>query len=239
VNLYSEGKGIAQIAAGQIHALNRVHPMITVATVPPWQRLGPCGMIATIKIISYAVPESALQEACALGRNAIEMRSAVVRRAALIQSLPGQGNGDKGRDAIDERLTRLGVALTENTIVPHETGAMAKALAASDAEALFILTGSATSDLRDTAPEAVRQAGGEVAHYGMPVDPGNLLFFGQLRGKPVIGLPGCARSLALNGADWVMERILCGVPVTPDDIAAMGVGGLLKEIPVRGRLRDG
>jgi molybdenum cofactor cytidylyltransferase len=73
----------------------------------------------------------------------------------------------------------------------------------------------------------------------MPVDPGNLLFFGQLRGKPVIGLPGCARSLALNGADWVMERILCGVPVTPDDIAAMGVGGLLKEIPVRGRLRDG
>ena len=55
----------------------------------------------------------------------------------------------------------------------------------------------------------------------------------------MIGLPGCARSPALNGADWVLERILCGVPVTPADITGMGVGGLLKEIPQRGRLREG
>ncbi|WP_335339555.1 hypothetical protein [Falsihalocynthiibacter arcticus] len=67
----------------------------------------------------------------------------------------------------------------------------------------------------------------------MPVDPGNLLFFGSLDGKPVIGLPGCARSPALNGADWVMERLLCGVAVTQQDISHMGVGGLLKEIVTR------
>ena len=72
----------------------------------------------------------------------------------------------------------------------------------------------------------------------MPVDPGNLLFLGELGGRPVIGLPGCARSPALNGADWVMERVLCGVPVGPAEIAAMGVGGLLKDIPQRGRMRD-
>ena len=102
----------------------------------------------------------------------------------------------------------------------------------------MILTGSATSDERDVAPEAVRQAGGEVIHYGMPVDPGNLLFFGRLGERPVIGLPGCARAPAMNGADWVLERLLCSVPVTPGDIARMGVGGLLKEIPVRGRLRE-
>ncbi len=84
----------------------------------------------------------------------------------------------------------------------------------------------------------MRQAGGEVTHFGMPVDPGNLLFFGHLRGRPVIGLPGCAKSPAMNGADWVLERLLCAVPVTPRDIAGMGVGGLLKEIPQRGRLRD-
>ena len=72
----------------------------------------------------------------------------------------------------------------------------------------------------------------------MPVDPGNLLFLGSLKGTPVIGLPGCVRSPALNGADWVMERLICGVPVTARDIAEMGVGGLLKEIPTRGRLRE-
>jgi molybdenum cofactor cytidylyltransferase len=54
----------------------------------------------------------------------------------------------------------------------------------------------------------------------------------------VIGLPGCARSPALNGADWVLERLACGIGVTDEDIAAMGVGGLLKEIPIRPQPRD-
>jgi molybdenum cofactor cytidylyltransferase len=64
------------------------------------------------------------------------------------------------------------------------------------------------------------------------------LFLGALGSKPVIGLPGCARSPALNGADWILERVICGIPVGADDIAAMGVGGLLKEIPTRPRPRN-
>jgi molybdenum cofactor cytidylyltransferase len=109
---------------------------------------------------------------------------------------------------------------------------------AADADLILILTASATSDPGDVAPAALRRAGGMVERFGMPVDPGNLLFLGQLGRTPVIGLPGCARSPALNGADWVMERVICGVPIGGADIAAMGVGGLLKEIPQRGRLRE-
>ena len=74
--------------------------------------------------------------------------------------------------------------------------------------------------------------------FGMPVDPGNLLFHGRLDDRPVIGLPGCARSPALNGADWILERYACGLMISDDDIAAMGVGGLLKEIPLRPQLRE-
>jgi molybdenum cofactor cytidylyltransferase len=98
---------------------------------------------------------------------------------------------------------------------------------------VLILTGSATSDPNDVAPSALRLAGGQVQRFGMPVDPGNLLFLGQLGSRPVIGLPGCARSPALNGADWVLSRVACGLEVSGDDIAGMGVGGLLKEIPTR------
>ena len=47
--------------------------------------------------------------------------------------------------------------------------------------------------------------------FGMPVDPGNLLFLGEHAGRPVVGLPGCARSPALNGADWVLERLAAGI----------------------------
>ena len=110
---------------------------------------------------------------------------------------------------------------------------LADAIAGTRAELVLILTGSATSDSCDVAPEAVRAAGGEVARFGMPVDPGNLLFLGSQAGRPVIGLPGCARSPALNGADWVLERTVCGIVLDDVDFAAMGIGGLLKESPVR------
>ncbi len=87
-------------------------------------------------------------------------------------------------------------------------------------------------------PRRCARRAGHVTRFGMPVDPGNLLFLGHQGGRPVIGLPGCARSPALNGADWVLERIACGLDVTDADIAAMGVGGLLKESPARPFPRD-
>ncbi len=239
VNLHAESPGVVEVLADRIHALNALHPMITVATVPPWQRMATGGMVATVKIISYAVPETALEAACLAGQGALRLRPVACRSAQLIQtSVDGGESGDKGQAVTKERLDRLGVEIGPQQVVPHRTAPLAQAIAATDAEAILILTGSATSDLHDVAPQALRDAGGTVIHFGMPVDPGNLLFLGELEGRPVVGLPGCARSPALNGADWVLERLLCGVSVSPQDIAAMGVGGLLKEIPARGRLRE-
>jgi len=105
---------------------------------------------------------------------------------------------------------------------------------------VLVLTASATSDPRDTGPEALRRAGGSVTRVGMPVDPGNLLFYGRLGdGRPLIGLPGCARSPARNGADRVLERLAAGLDLTSGEVGAMGVGGLLKEVPGRRQPREG
>ena len=107
-----------------------------------------------------------------------------------------------------------------------------------DQDLVLILTETATSDIRDVAPSAVVSAGGRIERFGMPVDPGNLLFVGTLDRRAIIGLPGCARSPALNGTDWVLSRIACGINVRNEDIAGMGVGGLLKEIPSRPQPRN-
>ena len=88
-------------------------------------------------------------------------------------------------------------------------------------------------DRRDVIPAAVEQAGGRIEHFGMPVDPGNMLLLGRLGDTPVLGLPGCARSPKVNGFDWVLERLCAGVPVGREDIMRMGAGGLLAEIPSR------
>lgn len=238
VNLYSEVTGIAGIDAEKVNALNALDPMLTLATVPRWQRLGQGGMVATVKVIAYAVPEAVLAQACSLAAGALRMQPVTYRTARLIQTVVAGDDGARGHKAIFDRCGRLGMSC-HKTVVPHGEAAIAAALTAAEEDLLLILTGSATSDIADTAPQAVRRAGGTVAHFGMPVDPGNLLFLGAVGDRPVIGLPGCARSPALNGADWVLERVACGLAVTGADIARMGVGGLLKEIPERGRLREG
>jgi molybdenum cofactor cytidylyltransferase len=67
----------------------------------------------------------------------------------------------------------------------------------------------------------------------MPVDPGNLICIGRIEDIPAMVLPGCAKSPKLNGIDWVLQRQFAGLAVTPADVMAMGVGGLLKEIETR------
>jgi len=82
-------------------------------------------------------------------------------------------------------------------------------------------------------PAAIELAGGAVEHLGMPVDPGNLLLVGRRGATPIVGVPGCARSLRRSGFDAVLERLAAGLPVGRAEISAMGVGGLLVEIPAR------
>jgi molybdenum cofactor cytidylyltransferase len=87
-------------------------------------------------------------------------------------------------------------------------------------------------------PSGIEQAGGVVTHFGMPVDPGNLLLAGTLDGKPVLGLPGCAKSPKYNGFDMVLERLAARLPVGRAEIVRMGAGGLLAEIATRPQPRD-
>ncbi|QYZ71364.1 molybdopterin-binding protein [Neotabrizicola shimadae] len=241
VNLNAVGPGIVEVDPVRVHALNRVDPAITLATLAPFARVTAGALVGTVKIIAYAVAGAAVERACLGLAGALRVRPVVMGAAGLVLTeVPGQDPklAAKGRRAVEGRLKVLGMRLAGVETVAHDEGAIAAALGRAPGEMVLVLTGSATSDLHDTAPEGVRRAGGRVERFGMPVDPGNLLFLGHLGARPVVGLPGCARSPALNGADWVLERLACGLEVTGEDIAAMGVGGLLKEIRVRPQPRE-
>ena len=238
VNLVADAPGVVQIDAAKVTAVNLVDPMITLATVAPLHQVQTGAMIATIKIISYGVRDEALQAAQKAARGALTLAQPQYETASLIVSDTAEGLGHSGVDAIRARLTGLGIRLRQTLSCPHEEPALAEAIAASTGDLVLVLTSSATSDAQDTAPQALLQIGGRVERFGIPVDPGNLLFLGWLRDKPVIGLPNSARSPVLHGADWVLARVVCGLPPSATEFAAMGVGGLLKEIPTRPQPRQ-
>ena len=239
VNILAAKAGVAVLDVGKLEKLNRIDPMLTIATVPPYQQMQAGGMIATVKIISYGVEARLIDLAIQDAEDAISLAPPVFETAGLILTQDSFFEDDKGAAAVRARVEALGLMLEQVSVVPHDQAQLTRAIGDTAGDMLMILTETATSDINDTAPAALRAAGGHVHRFGMPVDPGNLLFVGALGDRPVIGLPGCARSPALNGADWVLSRIACGIEVTDAEISGMGVGGLLKEIPTRPQPRRG
>ena len=244
-NLYAETSGLFVVERGAVDALNRLDPGLTVATLADYAPVETGRMLATVKIIPFAVP-GAVVEAAGRYRGAPALRVAPwkpLRVGLAATVLPGLKPSvmDKTRRILDERLKPAGAFVIDEVRVPHDAAHLAHALAmlaTQGAELLVAFGASAITDATDVIPAAIRQAGGDVRHFGMPVDPGNLLLLGELGGRPVLGAPGCARSPAENGFDWVLHRLLAGLDVTPADITGMGVGGLLMEIVSRPQPRE-
>ncbi len=242
VNLHAEAKGVLVFDRERIDRLNLVDEAITLGTLPPFAVVEPRQMVATIKIIPFAAPEEAVKHCVkvAIDEGPL-LRVAPFRplSVGLIQTrLPGLKESilDKTREVTEARLAALGCRLAFEERCAHESPALAAMIgdgAARGVDMLLIHGASAILDRRDVIPSAIEKAGGTVDHFGMPVDPGNLLLLGHVGERVVLGLPGCARSPKVNGFDWVLERIVSGLTVGPAEIMRMGSGGLLAEIPSR------
>lgn len=245
VNLHAGEAGVFLVDKAVIDAINRVDPAVTIATLEPFATVEAGQMVATVKIIPFAVAEDlvARAEAACGEREAFSVRPFQPRRVGMIQTvLPGVKASvlDKTARITGDRLARSASRLTGEERPPHEEVRVAEAIRVQIAgnDMVLVFGASAVCDEDDVIPAAIRRAGGTVARVGMPVDPGNLLVIGELDGKPVLGAPGCARSPKLNGFDWVLDRLVAGLEVSSEEIGGMGVGGLLMEIPTRPQPRE-
>ncbi|MDE2465203.1 MAG: molybdopterin-binding/glycosyltransferase family 2 protein [Alphaproteobacteria bacterium] len=244
-NLYAEAAGLVTIDAALVDAVNAVHEAITLATLPSFTRVTARQMLATIKIIPFAVPRGALDTALAvLQRPPVRLARFCQQRVALITTCLETTKPsilDKTRGAVEDRLRALGSTLVLERRVDHAPAPIVPAIheaMAAGCDLILLFGASAITDRRDVIPAAIQDAGGHILHFGMPVDPGNLLLLAKLGSTTLIGLPGCARSPKLNGFDFVLWRHLAGLSLTARDLMGMGVGGLLSEIPLRPQPRD-
>ena len=241
-NLFAQSAGVLVVDRQGVDALNDVDPAITFATLNAYAPVVAGKMIATVKIIPFAVAGEARDRAVAAARAAtpiIRVAPFRVRKVGIISTvLPGLADKviEKTLKVTADRLGPAGAVIVAEKRVPHDTKALAKALdqvLEAGAELVVVFGASAIADRRDVIPAAVEAIGGRIEHFGMPVDPGNLMLVASANGHPVIGAPGCARSPKENGFDWILTRLLAGLPVTRTDITGLGVGGLLMEIVTR------
>lgn len=251
-NLVAEAPGLLVLDRDRIDRINAIDESITIATLPAYDPVEERQMAATIKVIPFATSSTALDNTVSVAQERPEPLARIApfveSRVALIQTrIAGMKESilDKTAAVTRDRVASMGSILISERRCSHDESSLAPELRAAMAEApdiILIAGASAIVDRRDTLPVAIEACGGRVIHFGMPVDPGNLLLMAEWesggRIVPILGLPGCARSPKPNGFDWVLQRLIARLPVNRSDVMAMGVGGLLKEIPSRPQPRD-
>lgn len=238
-NLFAQADGVVAVDRAGVDAFNALDEALTLATLPDLKPVKAGDMVATVKIIPFAVDEGLMTRAQEQAVPLLTVHPFVRRQVAVISTLlPGLTAKvvEKTLRVTAARLASAGAVVAQDLRIAHETDALRDAIAAAvaaGADLVIIFGASAITDRRDVIPAALEAAGGVVDRLGMPVDPGNLTLLGRLGPVPVIGAPGCARSAKENGFDWMLMRILAGLEVTAQDVAALGVGGLLMEIVTR------
>ncbi|MBN9599998.1 MAG: molybdopterin-binding/glycosyltransferase family 2 protein [Afipia sp.] len=239
-NLFASQAGVLLVDRTTVDRLNRIDEAITFATLPAFKAVVEGEMIGTVKLIPFGVEARLRDQAvAAVRRGKLRVAPFKVKKVGVVSTmLPGLAPKviDKTVRVTQERLAPANAAIIAERRIRHDQAALSAAireLLALGAELVLVFGASAIADRRDVIPAALEDVGGHIEHFGMPVDPGNLILIGNVDKVPVIGAPGCARSPKENGFDWVLMRLLAGLKVKRTDITGMGVGGLLMEIVSR------
>lgn len=236
-NLFAEHDGLLVVDHERLEQLNFITEELTLATLPSHTVVTARQMIATVKVIPFSAPEEAIAacESVASGAPLVRIVPFRERKVGLVQTRMAATKEsvlDKTTKVLEQRLERLGSRLVAERRCAHDSREVTEAIKSlldSGIELVLIAGASAIVDRRDVVPAGIEAAGGEIVHFGMPVDPGNLLLLAREGEIPIIGLPGCARSPKMSGFDFVLQRIAADLEVDARDIMRMGGHGLLKE----------
>lgn len=242
-NLYARQAGLVIVQEAAVTDANLINEALTVATLQPGSGVSQNQLVATIKVITFGVARRDVDAVTQAVNGVVHLAPYAAKSAALIQTrLPHTTDAllEKTARSTRARLQRVSATLRHETVVGHSVPDLASALKISvqHVDIIAIIGASAIADRRDIVPAAIEAIGGTVIHFGLPIDPGNLTLLGDIDGVPVVAMPGSARSPRAQGSDWLLERLAAGLPIEKTAIAALGVGGLLKEIRSRPMPRE-
>jgi molybdenum cofactor cytidylyltransferase len=133
-NLFSEVPGVLVVNKPAIDALNLIDEAVTFATLPAFKPVVAGEMIATVKIIPFAVAgalrDAAVSVACA-ATPLVKVAPYRIRKVGVISTmLPGLATKviDKTMRVTAERLAPAGAMIVAERRIPHEKDALAKAI---------------------------------------------------------------------------------------------------------------
>jgi molybdenum cofactor cytidylyltransferase len=238
-NIMAQTQGVLRVNVPLLERLNNVDMGITIATKRDHSPVQPGELVALVKIVPFAIPAARVMDIEMVVRNQVPVLAVAALRpasVALIISGPTSAREkllEEFSDPVRQRLAKLNSQLDAVIFTAHTAETIAPIIMQQQQagrDMVLVASISAIMDVADVVPTALHMAGGSLTHLGVPVDPGSLLMLGYVEMMPVVGAPGCIKSLKTNVIDFVLPRLIAGERLTRADLVAMGHGGLLDDI---------
>lgn len=252
IELKAECDGLLKVDSRALYAVNST-PQMMIATRHGNTPVKAGDKLAGTRIIPLVIEEEKMRELKEKvrrvnGGSPILALKPYVRKKVGIVTTGSEVYKGRIKDSFTPILEKK-LAEFDTEIVGHEitddddrmTTAAIRKLLGLGAD-LVLCTGGMSVDPDDRTPLAIRNTGARIVSYGAPVLPGAMFLLScldsgscdparQEGGRPVsprviCGLPGCVMYAKRTIFDLLLPRIMADDPITAEEIASLGEGGL-------------
>ncbi|MDR0623038.1 MAG: molybdopterin-binding protein [Treponema sp.] len=236
IELFAACDGLLKIRTEKLAALNGIDGLMA-ATLRGNQGVREGGKIAAVKIIPLLIEEEKLDRAARIcgGEKLVDVLPYHPKKAGLIVTGTEIARGripNAAPGAVRKKLapfaaeTTVSVALEDD---PEEIAAHILSMIREGLD-LILCTGGMSVDPDDKTPLGIKNTGARIVSYGMPLLPGamTLLAYYEAGEKtvPILGLPACVLHDSISAVDILLPRIAADDPISREDLARLGEGGL-------------
>lgn len=238
IELIAQTDGLFLADVGRLRAVNSLGDMM-IAVRPSGFPVKKGDKLCGTRVIPLVIGREKMERARAAAGPEPLLRLVPIRpkRYGLITTGSEVFHGriqDAFTPVIQAKMAEYGCEMAAHRILgdSHEeiTGAIQKMLA--ERCELVLCTGGMSVDPDDRTPLAIKNTGARVVSYGAPVLPGAMFLLAYAGdGRPVCGLPGCVMYAKRTVFDLILPYLLADVPVTAEQLAGLGHGGLCLNCP--------
>jgi molybdenum cofactor synthesis domain-containing protein len=135
---------------------------------------------------------------------------------------------DRSAGIIKRKVEALGSKVVKESVVTDHVLEIAVQIRKMKAAGCHVIvaTGGLSVDPDDVTLAGIRKAGAKVLFYGVPVLPGSMSAYARLGKTIIIGAPACVVHDPVTALDLFLPRVLAGDPISPEEVARLGHGGL-------------
>lgn len=233
IDIYAEQDGLLQVDIERLRQINLLGDLM-IATRFTDDPIKKGEKLAGTRVIPLVIEEEKLDQARTLaGEEPLlkllpfqPLKAGIVTTGSEVYH---KRITDQFTPVIVKKVTAYGVEVVAQKVVNDSQEMIVETIREFREQGadFIICSGGMSVDPDDRTPGAIKASGAEIVSYGAPVLPGAMFLLGYYDdGTPVVGLPGCVMYASSTIFDLVLPKIVAGVPVTKEDIAGLGHGGL-------------